>query len=119
MRRHGLRFDDVVVVAGLGAIGMGILQVAHLKTPRALVGLDVDATIVAYAKKKYGDQYFQHYDGEHIPYEDKTFDASFEFRAEFFDESERILTVAILFLQPAFLTNSRPEPSEQLTSHIR
>jgi L-iditol 2-dehydrogenase len=37
-----IQLGDVVVVAGLGAIGMGILQVAHLKTSRTLIGLDVD-----------------------------------------------------------------------------
>ena len=37
-----IQLGDVVVVAGLGAIGMGILQVARLKTPRTLIGLDVD-----------------------------------------------------------------------------
>ena len=37
-----IQLADVVVVSGLGAIGMGILQVARLKTPRTLVGLDID-----------------------------------------------------------------------------
>ncbi len=37
-----IQFGDVVVVSGLGAIGMGILQVARLKTPGVLVGLDID-----------------------------------------------------------------------------
>lgn len=41
---------DTVVVAGLGAIGMGILQVARLKTPRLLVGLDVDDGLLMMAK---------------------------------------------------------------------
>jgi threonine dehydrogenase-like Zn-dependent dehydrogenase len=40
LARIGL--DDAVVVAGLGAIGMGMLQVARLKTPRLLIGLDID-----------------------------------------------------------------------------
>jgi L-iditol 2-dehydrogenase len=37
-----IQFGDVVVVAGLGAIGMGVLQAARLKSPGLLVGLDVD-----------------------------------------------------------------------------
>ena len=37
-----IQLADIVVVSGLGAIGMGILQVARLKTPGMLVGLDVD-----------------------------------------------------------------------------
>ncbi|GAB4546221.1 MAG: alcohol dehydrogenase catalytic domain-containing protein [Anaerolineae bacterium] len=37
-----IELADSVVVSGLGAIGMGILQVARLKTPSLLAGLDVD-----------------------------------------------------------------------------
>lgn len=44
---HGVqlaRIDlaDVVVVSGLGAIGMGMLQVARLQSPRRLIALDID-----------------------------------------------------------------------------
>lgn len=46
-----IQFADTVVVAGLGAIGMGILQVARLKTPRLLVSLDVDDGLLGVAKK--------------------------------------------------------------------
>lgn len=46
-----IQLADVVVVAGLGAIGMGILQVARLKTPRALVGLDVDDGLLEIAAR--------------------------------------------------------------------
>jgi L-iditol 2-dehydrogenase len=46
-----IQLDDVVVVAGLGAIGMGILQVARLKTPQALIGLDLDEGLLAIASR--------------------------------------------------------------------
>jgi len=46
-----IQFGDVVVVSGLGAIGMGILQVARLKTPRLLIGLDVDDGLLAVAAR--------------------------------------------------------------------
>ena len=45
-----------------------------------IVGLDIDPSIVEYARKKYGKQYFQQYDGEHIPYDDHTFDAACMFQ---------------------------------------
>ena len=44
-----IQLADIVVVSGLGAIGMGILQVARLKTPRTLVGLDVDDALLEVA----------------------------------------------------------------------
>jgi L-iditol 2-dehydrogenase len=46
-----IQLADVVVVSGLGAIGMGILQVTRLKTPRALVGLDVDDGLLEIATR--------------------------------------------------------------------
>jgi L-iditol 2-dehydrogenase len=46
-----IQLADMVVVSGLGAIGMGILQVARLKTPRALVGLDVDDGLLEIASR--------------------------------------------------------------------
>lgn len=42
---------DAVVVAGLGSIGMGMLQVARLKTPRLLIGLDVDDGLTRIAQE--------------------------------------------------------------------
>ncbi len=53
---HGVQLadiglDDTVVIAGLGAIGMGMLQVARLKTPRLLIGLDVDDGLLKIAQK--------------------------------------------------------------------
>ena len=51
-------FADVVVVSGLGAIGMGILQVARLKTPSMLVGLDVDDGLLKIAVQLGADRVF-------------------------------------------------------------
>jgi L-iditol 2-dehydrogenase len=53
-----IQFADVVVVAGLGAIGMGILQVARLKTPQTLVGLDVDDGLLEIAARLGADYVF-------------------------------------------------------------
>ncbi len=46
-----IQFADVVIVSGLGAIGMGILQVARLKTPKMLIGLDVDDGLLKIAAR--------------------------------------------------------------------
>lgn len=37
VQRADIQFDDVVVVAGAGPIGMGMIQAAALKTPRQLI----------------------------------------------------------------------------------
>jgi len=37
VQRADIQFDDVVVVAGAGPIGMGMVQAARLKTPRQLI----------------------------------------------------------------------------------
>lgn len=37
VQRAEIQFDDVVVVAGAGPIGMGMVQAARLKTPRKLI----------------------------------------------------------------------------------
>ncbi len=37
VQRANIQFDDVVVVAGAGPIGMGMIQAAQLKTPRKLI----------------------------------------------------------------------------------
>ncbi len=60
---HGIQLadiglDDVVVIAGLGAIGMGMLQVARLKTPRLLIGLDVDDDLLEIAQQLGADHVF-------------------------------------------------------------
>jgi len=56
LARIGL--DDTVVIAGLGAIGMGMLQVAHLKTPRLLIGLDIDDGLTRVAQELGADYVF-------------------------------------------------------------
>jgi SAM-dependent methyltransferase len=71
-----IKAGDKIIEIGHGD-GYGLNMIAQKAD---IVGLDVDASIVDYAKKKYGEQYFQHYDGEHIPYEDKTFDAACMFQ---------------------------------------
>ncbi len=53
-----IQLADVVVVSGLGAIGMGALQVARLKTPRTLVGLDVDDGLLEIAARLGADYVF-------------------------------------------------------------
>ena len=37
VQRANIQFDDVVIVAGAGPIGMGMVQAAKLKTPRKLI----------------------------------------------------------------------------------
>lgn len=51
--------------------GYGLMKIA---AKADIIGLDIDPRIVTFAKQKYGDQYFQHYDGSHIPFEDNRFD---------------------------------------------
>ena len=53
-----IQFADVVVVSGLGAIGMGILQVARVKTPNTLIGLDVDDGLLKIAARLGADMVF-------------------------------------------------------------
>lgn len=45
-----IEFNDTVVISGLGAIGMGMLQVAKLRSPKNLIGLDIDDRNLALAK---------------------------------------------------------------------
>jgi 2-desacetyl-2-hydroxyethyl bacteriochlorophyllide A dehydrogenase len=45
-----ITFNDTVVVSGLGAIGMGVLQVARLRSPHILIGLDVDERVLELAR---------------------------------------------------------------------
>lgn len=53
-----IQFGDVVVVSGLGAIGMGILQVARLKTPGLLIGLDVHDGLLKLARRLGADHVY-------------------------------------------------------------
>ncbi|GEN22844.1 zinc-binding dehydrogenase [Halomonas cupida] len=41
VNRGDIQLDDVVVIAGAGAIGLGMVQIAHLKTPRKLIVIDM------------------------------------------------------------------------------
>ncbi|MDE3011183.1 MAG: alcohol dehydrogenase catalytic domain-containing protein [Pseudomonadota bacterium] len=41
VNRADIQFDDVVVIAGAGPLGLGMVQLAHLKTPRKLVVIDL------------------------------------------------------------------------------
>jgi len=41
VERAGIQFGDVVVVAGLGPIGLCKLQLARLKNPRLVIGIDM------------------------------------------------------------------------------
>ena len=40
VNRGDIQLDDVVVIAGAGPIGLMMVQVAHLKTPRKLIAID-------------------------------------------------------------------------------
>jgi threonine dehydrogenase-like Zn-dependent dehydrogenase len=51
VERGGIQLDDVVVIAGLGPIGMCMLQVARLKSPALLIGLDLQPTRLALAEE--------------------------------------------------------------------
>ena len=51
MNRGDLQLDDVVVIAGAGPIGLMMVQVAHLKTPRRLVVIDKVPERLALAKR--------------------------------------------------------------------
>ncbi len=53
-----IEFGSVVVVSGLGAIGMGILQVARLKTLGLLIGLDVDDGLLAIGSRLGADHVY-------------------------------------------------------------
>ncbi len=47
--------EDTVVIAGLGAIGMGALQAARLRSPRHLIGIDVDRRLLEIARSHGAD----------------------------------------------------------------
>jgi erythritol/L-threitol dehydrogenase len=44
VERAEVGFDDVVVVAGCGPIGLGMIAGAKAKNPRLVIGLDVAPT---------------------------------------------------------------------------
>jgi len=41
VERGDIQFNDVVVIAGLGALGLGMIQAARLKNPKMLIAVDV------------------------------------------------------------------------------
>jgi erythritol/L-threitol dehydrogenase len=51
VNRGDIQLDDVVVIAGAGPIGLMMVQVAHLKTPRKLVVIDLVHERLALAKR--------------------------------------------------------------------
>ncbi|WP_205600691.1 alcohol dehydrogenase catalytic domain-containing protein [Gracilibacillus sp. YIM 98692] len=51
IERANIEFDDVVVVAGLGPIGLMKLQLAKLKSPKLLIGIDLKPKRLDLAKK--------------------------------------------------------------------
>jgi erythritol/L-threitol dehydrogenase len=48
--RGNIQFEDVVVIAGMGPLGLGMVAAAHLKHPRTLVVLDLDDKRLQVAK---------------------------------------------------------------------
>lgn len=51
VERAGIQFGDVVVIAGLGPIGLCKLQLAKLKNPKLLIGIDMKHKRLELAKK--------------------------------------------------------------------
>lgn len=41
VERGDIQFNDIVVIAGLGALGLGMVQAAHLKNPKLLIAIDI------------------------------------------------------------------------------
>jgi L-iditol 2-dehydrogenase len=50
VNRADIQLDDVVVIAGAGPLGLGMVQIAHLKTPKKLVVIDLVPARLALAK---------------------------------------------------------------------
>ncbi len=49
--RGNIQLDDVVVIAGMGPLGLGMLQTARLKNPQLLIAVDVKKNRLALAKE--------------------------------------------------------------------
>ncbi|MGL4861020.1 MAG: alcohol dehydrogenase catalytic domain-containing protein [Enterobacteriaceae bacterium] len=56
VNRAAIQLDDVVVLAGAGPLGLCMVQVAHLKTPRQLIVLDTLDDRLALAQKLGADR---------------------------------------------------------------
>jgi L-iditol 2-dehydrogenase len=51
VNRGDIQLDDVVVIAGAGPLGLSMVQVAHLKTPKKLVVIDLIAERLELARR--------------------------------------------------------------------
>ncbi|MDR5752510.1 MULTISPECIES: alcohol dehydrogenase catalytic domain-containing protein [unclassified Caballeronia] len=51
VNRGDIQFDDVVVIAGAGPLGLMMVQAAHLKTPKKLIVIDLVPERLALARK--------------------------------------------------------------------
>jgi len=58
VERANIGPEDTVVVGGLGSIGMGMLQVAKLRNPHRLIGLDLDENLCQIALELGADHAF-------------------------------------------------------------
>ena len=58
VERADISMKDVVVISGMGAIGLGMMQFAKLKTPFKLIGLDVNDEMLKKAKELGADYTF-------------------------------------------------------------
>src|SRR4028118_2248396 len=50
VQRGTIQFEDVVVIAGAGPLGLGMIAAARLKHPSLLIALDLDETRLAVAR---------------------------------------------------------------------
>lgn len=51
VNQTGMGMEDTVVISGLGAIGMGMLQFALLRNPKRVIGIDTNDALCEIAKK--------------------------------------------------------------------
>jgi len=51
IERADIQFYDVVVIAGLGALGLGMVQVAMLKNPKMLIAIDINVKRLILARE--------------------------------------------------------------------
>jgi erythritol/L-threitol dehydrogenase len=58
VNRADIQQYDTVTIAGLGGIGMGVLQIARLRSPLRIIGIDVDEGLRNLAKKFGADYVF-------------------------------------------------------------
>jgi len=58
VQRANIGLEDTVVVGGLGSIGMGMLQIAKLRNPYCLIGLDIDENLCQMALELGADYAF-------------------------------------------------------------